>query len=696
MPSFIHWGADLGELTASQLEQLADAQIPASSNAAVDSPIRPLIFPMLDTAWLGRPALSGNHPVAPFELVAVDTGDARVVRFTLTSAVVAAAHAVTHADASAATPTHTPSLEVTVEFQLTAEGLLRTRSSVVNRSAQAFELDELSVVLPLPARAAEVLDFSGHWAGERRPQRTPLQHGAWLRESRHGRPGHDASFLTIAGTPAFGFRHGEVWAVHLGWSGSQRIWVERQISGISLIGAGELLAPREVVLGLDASYTSPWVSAAWSRDGLDPASARFHRFLRREHGFAERAHPVILNTWEAVYFDHNEVTLRRLADAGARAGVERFVLDDGWMSGRTDDQRALGDWAVDTERWPNGLGPLIDYVIGLGLDFGLWVEPEMVNLDSQLARDHPEWILTEPHRSTPLLARNQLVVDLTNPDAFAAIFAALDALLSEYAISYLKWDHNRDLPVTRSHEQTLATYRLMDVLRQRHSGLEIESCASGGARIDLGILERTNRVWASDTNDPLERQSIYRYSSLLLPPELLGVHLGAPTAHTTGRTHAPAFRFATALFGWAGIEWNLLEATEHELAQVARWLTAYKEVRPIIHSGTVVRADRADPALWVHGVVNSTQTDAVFAIVAMAAQRDALPDPVQLPGLDPETNYTVSVLDIGAEPRYFAAVLPPWLLGGSLTLTGRALAEVGFAAPPLAPEQAIVFRVTAQ
>ncbi|WP_216364145.1 alpha-galactosidase [Subtercola boreus] len=685
VPAFVHWGADLGDLSTAELERLADAQIPAASGAAVDSPIRSLILPLLATAWQGRPALVGRTPLQPFALSAVARDEPGAVRLTLTSAPLP----------SPGSAVSRPALEVVVEFRLTPEGLLRTRSTLLNRSAPPFELDELNVVLPLPARATELLDFTGHWLTERMPQRSTLRHGAWLRESRHGRPGHDASFLTVAGTPGYGFRSGDVWAAHLGFSGSQRVWVERQVSALSIIGAGELLAPGEVVLAPEESYSTPWLSAAWSNEGLDAASQRFHRFLRRERGFQDRAHPVILNTWEAVYFDHDELTLRRLADAGARVGAERFVLDDGWMTGRTDDRRALGDWTVDSERWPQGLGPLIDYVTGLGLDFGLWVEPEMANPDSRFAREHPDWILTETPGATPLLARNQLVVDLANPDAFTAVFEALDALLGEYDIRYLKWDHNRDVPVTRTHAQTRAAARLMDALLARHPALEIESCASGGARADLAVLERTTRVWASDTNDPLERQSIYRYTSLLLPPEVLGVHLGAPRSHTTGRTHSAAFRFATTLFGWAGIEWNLLEASEAELEEITRWLDAYREVRPIIHGGTVVRADRPDPTLWVHGVVTDDQSDAVFAVVAMASPLDAVPAPVLVPGLDANTTYRVSVLDVGAEPRYLAPILPPWLGEGSLTLSGRLLAEVGLAAPPLAPEEALVLRITA-
>ena len=210
---------------------------------------------------------------------------------------------------------------------------------------------------------------------------------------------------------------------------------------------------------------------------------------------------------------------------------------------------------------------------GLGMEFGLWVEPEMVNPDSDLARAHPDWVLPGPPW------RHQQALDITIPEAYAYIFERLDALLTEYEIAFLKWDHNRDL-VTPTHDQTLATYRLLDELRARHPGVEIESCSSGGARVDLGILARTDRVWASDTNDALERQSIQRWTQLLLPPELVGSHVGPPKAHTTGHTHDLSFRGATALFGHFGIEWDIASATDEERAELAEWIARYKRFAP--------------------------------------------------------------------------------------------------------------------
>ena len=254
-----------------------------------------------------------------------------------------------------------------------------------------------------------------------------------------------------------------------------------------------------------------------------------------------RPRPVTLNTWEAVYFDHTLEKLTALADAAADVGVERFVLDDGWFTGRRDDTAGLGDWFVDDAVWPKGLHPLVDHVTALGMEFGLWVEPEMVNPDSDLARAHPDWIL-RGRMSLPPAARQQQVLDLAHPEAYAYVAGRLNALLDEYPIAYLKWDHNRDLVdagtgpggVARVREQTLAVYRLLDELKSARPGLEIESCASGGARVDLGILDRTDRIWTSDSLDPIERLANQRYTALVVPPELMGMHLTSPVVHSSG------------------------------------------------------------------------------------------------------------------------------------------------------------------
>ena len=687
VPAVLHWGRDLGALDGPALESLALTTVPAVAYSSIDEPLRLSSLPTFGEGWSGRPAVqlfrdaagpdgpaSSRALAAPrFELVAVRRDPDAPARLVWE---------VADAEASVA---------VITELELTETGVLRMRHVVENRGVGPLGVGRVAVVLPVPPRAAELLDFSGLWSHERRPVRRRLEHGVHAREGRHGRRGHDDAFLVVAGMPGFGFRSGEVWAMHVAWSGDTELWAERSALGPATLGGGELLAPGELSIPSGGRYITPWVVGVTSHAGLDGLSERLHPWVRSRSTIA-RERPVVLNTWEAVYFDQSLDRLEPLIAAAERVGVERFVLDDGWFHGRRDDRRALGDWTVDTATWPDGLRPLIERVHEAGMDFGIWVEPEMVNLDSDLARAHPDWVLGRP--GDPAW-RHQHVLDLTAPGAADHVFARLDALLSEHDIAYLKWDLNRDLLGGSAHAQTTAAYGLIDRLRARHPGVEIESCASGGARIDLGILERVDRVWPSDTNDPLERQSIHRYTSLVVPPEYLGAHLGAARAHTTDRLSELSFRFATALFGSAGIEWNLAEASDAELEAVARWVGEYRRLRPLLHGGTVVRVDPDDPAQLVHGVVAPDRSHAVFSVAMLGTARSALPPSVRIPGLDPDRRYLVRPLELGAPVRMVQVVDPPWFAAGSLESTGRVLAEVGIPAPLLAPENATLFELTA-
>jgi alpha-galactosidase len=607
------------------------------------------------------------------------------------------------------------------------------RHTVTNAGAGTYTLDALTALLPVPDRAVELLDLTGRWCRERSPQRKPFDHGTHARDSRRGRTGADATLLLCAGTRGFGFRHGEVWGVHVAWSGNHTHLAERLpegagAGGTGLLGGGELLLPGEVRLGPGEAYGTPWVVYAYSDAGLDGASARVHRWLRARPGHPRRPRPLVLNTWEAVYFDHDFDRLVALAERGAEIGAERFVLDDGWFGARRDDTAGLGDWYVSPEVWPDGLRPLADRVRALGMEFGLWVEPEMVNVDSDLARAHPDWLLApspDPGRlgttgvdveRLPLPWRGQFVLDLAQPDAYDYLLERLSSLVTEIGVAYLKWDHNRDLheslhPVRPSgapdagsgaaprragvHDQTLALYRLLDELRARHPDLEIETCSSGGARVDLGVLARTDRIWASDCNDALERQSIQRWTGLLVPPELVGAHVGPPVAHTTGRALELSFRCATALFGHAGMEWDVTTCTPEEVRQLQGWAALYKELRGLLHSGTVVRADHPDPAAFVHGVVAEDGGEAAFCYVQLVTSPDAQPGRLRFPGLDPDRRYEVVVRTEGGAAWGVGSTPVPWIARGRTRATGAVLERVGLPAPHVNPAQAVVLHLRA-
>ena len=239
---------------------------------------------------------------------------------------------------------------------------------------------------------------------------------------------------------------------------------------------------------------------------------------------------------------------------------------------------------------------------GKGLEFGLWFEPEMVNPDSDMFRNHPDWVLKPTAGRLPMQGRTQQVVDLTNPDAYDYIYGAMDKLVGELGIDYIKWDHNKLVteevsPLTgrpAAHAQTLAVYRIFTDLKAAHPGLEIESCSSGGGRIDLGILSIADRVWASDCVDPVERADIQRYTSLLVPPEMIGEHVGASPAHSTHRATSQEMRMATAFFGHMGIEWNLLKEPQEDIDKLAEWTAEFKKHREWFAVDTVVHSDAAD------------------------------------------------------------------------------------------------------
>jgi alpha-galactosidase len=552
-------------------------------------------------------------------------------------------------------------------------------------------------VLPVPAQATELLDFAGRWSRERSPQRAPLRQGAWSRENRRGRTGFDAGPL-IAGTEGFGFRHGQVWAVHTAWSGNHIQYAERLPDGTSVIGGGELLEAGEIRLAAGDSYQTPWVYFATSAAGLDGLSRAFHASLRARESHPRTPRPVTLNIWEAVYFDHSLDKLLDLAAKAAAVGIERFVVDDGWFRHRRTDNAGLGDWYVDETVWPEGLHPLARRVRELGMQFGLWFEPEMVNPDSDLIRAHPDWYLADPAR-LPAEHRNQQVLDVARPEAFAYLLERISSLVAEYGIDYIKWDHNRDLAepmhdgAPGAHAQTLAVYRLLDELRARHPGLEIESCSSGGARVDLGILEHTDRIWGSDNIDPIERQSIQRWTNLLIPFELIGAHVGSAPAHISGRATDLGFRCATALFGHAGVESDITGWTDAERGRLGAWIALYKELRPLLHSGEVVRVEHPDPAAWVHGVVAQDRSAAVFAYIQLGTTVAEGTAPIRFAGLDPEAQYTVS-----AVPGEVSGPVDDWPLWAKsapqgLRLTGRFLEEVGVAGPALANKPAQAFLI---
>ncbi|KQQ22060.1 alpha-galactosidase [Rathayibacter sp. Leaf299] len=680
-PTIVHWGAALGNLSSTELTSLVDAALPQRVSGGLDA-FAPLGLVAVEAdGWQHAPTFEGTHDRSTaserFDVVSIES-----IGSSLRISAIGAG------------------VRVTIDLEVDTAGLLTQRARVENLDARPFRLERLELGFPLPATAREILDTTGHHLRERHPQRHELTIGEHVRTTRRGRPGADATLLLAVGTPGFGWERGLVHGVHFGWSGNSAVRAERTVEGVSFLATGELLRPAEVELAQGESYETPVAYGSWG-DGLTALQSRFHASVRARPQHPSTPRPVTLNTWEAVYFDHDLGRLTALAARAARIGVERFVLDDGWFLGRRDDTAGLGDWTVDPDVWPQGLSPIIDAVTGLGMQFGLWVEPEMISPDSELARAHPEWILG-PAGHLPPSGRQQQVLDLSQPGAFDHMLGALDALLAEYPIAYLKWDHNRDLieavsPATGRaavRENVLALYRLLDELRARHPGVEIESCASGGARVDLGILARTDRIWTSDCIDPLERQTIQPYTQLVVPPELMGQHIGGPQSHSTGRTQSLAFRAGTALPGHLGIEWDVSDLDPAVEDELAAWVAFHREHRVLLHTGTAVRADLADDAAALSGVVAADHSAALFTFAQLRTGESYPPGRMTLPGLDPDAAYSVRLAPV-TSPLGGPGQSPlPWTERETV-LSGRVLATVGLQAPVLAPEQLVVLILTA-
>ncbi|MCH8550753.1 MAG: alpha-galactosidase [Natronospirillum sp.] len=587
-------------------------------------------------------------------------------------------------------------LDIRVSLNQQTE-VVRLSAELTNTGDTPYQLDHLGLSVRLPWEADELLTFHGRWIQEFLTERQPWPLSPVLRENRRGRTSHASFPAMIAGEPHFSENRGQVWGLHLGYSGNHRLVAEKLLDGNRHIQLGEWLYPGEIELSAGQTYRTPETFGTWSGRGLNGLSQQFHAFVREQIldlDVTKRPRPVHLNTWEGIYFDHKPEQLKAMVRHAADVGVERFILDDGWFGRRDDDHAGLGDWFVDERKHPGGLGYLIEAVHQQGMTFGLWFEPEMVNPDSDLYRAHPDWILQVEGYDQPL-GRHQYVLDIAKPEVFAYLLERLDSFLTEYAIDYIKWDMNRDLVQPGSngiagvHEQTQALYRLLAELRQRHPSVEIETCASGGGRIDFEILRHTQRIWTSDCIDARERQRIQYGYSLFLPPEINGSHISANPSHTTGRSLNLGYRLITAMFGHMGLELNVTEMSDAEKAQVRALVDLYKQHRSLLHTGTFWRLDTADPALQAYGVVSGDGRSALFAATTLELQKQMLLPPLRLQGLKPGTDYELSfwIPDGALGPRTGQSELEQ---AGGGRFSAELLMQAGVQLPILNPESALL------
>jgi len=554
-------------------------------------------------------------------------------------------------------------LGVTLTYQVFPEtGIIRKHAVIRNRTKAALTLESAqSGSWNLPVGEGYRLTYlSGRWAGEWQINREPIHPGMKVIESRRGNTGHQANpwFAIDDGNAAE--EQGRVWFGALGWSGSWRLSIEqtshqqvRVTGGFNPFDFGYRLEPGE-------SLESPPFYAGFTEGGIGEASRILHRFERLNimpGGASARLRPVLYNSWEATEFAVDEPGQKALAAKAAKLGVERFVMDDGWFGARNNDHAGLGDWTVNPQKFPNGLTPLIDYVNGLGMDFGLWVEPEMVNPDSNLYRQHPDWAMHFPDRPRTE-QRNQLVLNMARDDVKNYIFGVLDRLLAENPkIAFLKWDMNRNFsepgwpeaPVEQQKEIWVAytrnVYDIIDRLRAKHPKLEIEACSGGGGRVDLGILSRVEEVWTSDNTDAFDRLRIQEGFSYAHTPKAMMAWV-TDVPNFNGRSTPLQYRFLVAMMGSLGIGGNLNKWSDADMALAARMVELYKSVRSTVQEGKLYRLFSPRTGGFTANQYASEDGHQAVLFAFRSAQDFSYPPPaVRLFGLDEKAVYRVKTID---------------------------------------------------
>ena len=535
--------------------------------------------------------------------------------------------------------------------------IITRAAQIINAGYEIVWLKKASsVCLELPFGKWDLIHFYGRHCMERQPERIPLFHGIQTVSSGRGMSSHQHNPFVILCDREANEDGGVCYGMMLMYSGNHKTEVEldqyesaRVVMGINEERFRWELAP-------EASFYTPEVIMTCS-DGLTQLSHRYHRVIRNNvvRGSYKLSHrPVLINNWEAMYFDLNEEKLLSLAEKAAGLGVELFVLDDGWFKNRADDNAGLGDWVPDQKKLPNGLDGLIAKINAMGLKFGLWVEPEMVNEDSDLYRAHPDWALTAPNRA-PMMSRNQLVLDLSRTEVHEYIFNTLSDLLSKYNISYIKWDFNRALSDVYSHSTPsprqgevphrycLSLYRLYERLMEKFPHVLFEGCAGGGGRFDAGMLHYVPQIWCSDNTDPISRLAIQYGTSFGYPVSAVGAHVSATPNHQTGRTTPLSTRGIVAMSGAFGYELDLGKLSDEELEEMKGQIAHFKEIEPIVHNGLYYRLSSIKESghYFSWQFVSPDKDRSLLNIVVTDPRANYTPIHVKLKGLDPEALYSV-------------------------------------------------------
>ncbi|MDR1711738.1 MAG: alpha-galactosidase [Propionibacteriaceae bacterium] len=536
---------------------------------------------------------------------------------------------------------------LTLHYDVFYDADVIARHAVLSATGGPIQVAKLlSAMVDLPGGDWTLTTLNGAWVKEAHRQALPIGYGIQVNSSTTGSSSNRHNPGVMLAEPGATEEHGRVYGCNLVYSGNHYTAVERSgqdlirvACGINPAGFGWTLAPGE-------SLATPTVVLTFSDSGYGGASAHFHDFAN-DHivpaYWARRPRPVVYNNWEATFFSFDAGKLLKLAKQAKALGAELFVLDDGWFGKRDDDTKGLGDYTVNPRKFPNGLGHFAAQVRKAGLDFGIWVEPEMANPDSDLYRAHPDWAITAPRRE-PTLGRNQLVLDLTRAEVRDYIVANVGAVIDETGAAYVKWDYNRNLADTDApgfqHRYLLGLYDVLGRIFGPRPQVLLESCSSGGNRFDLGMLCYGPQIWASDDTDPVERLEIQGGLSLFYPQSTMGAHVSEAPHQQTLRDTPLTTRFNVAAFGDLGYELDLRMLSPVQRKEIKEQLAFYKEHRATFQYGRFRRVDtgmgaKPNKAVWTVSAPGEVIVG-VFQTLATAAEGL---DRLVVPGMDPATEY---------------------------------------------------------
>lgn len=537
-------------------------------------------------------------------------------------------------------------------------GILARSARFINEGTRPVHLlCAMSLSLDLPDKDYVWMQLSGAWARERHIKERPLEQGIQAIDSRRGHSSHNHNPFVVLKRPSATEQQGTVIGFSLIYSGNFRIQAEADTMDVTRITMGIHPSGFDWKLEAEESFQTPEAVMVYSDNGLNGMSRTFHKLYRKRlaRGYwRDRPRPILLNNWEATYFDFTEDRLVEIAGKAKECGVELFVLDDGWFGERTNDFAGLGDWYANKKRLPRGITGLAERIESLGMKFGLWFEPEMVNKDSDLYRAHPDWILRTPERSASH-GRNQFVLDFSRPEVVDCIYDQMAKLLTEAKISYIKWDMNRSitecyscgLPADRQgevfHRYILGVYSLYDRLTGTFPHVLFESCASGGGRFDPGILYYAPQGWASDDSDAVERLRIQYGTSLCYPVSSIGSHVSAVPNHQVFRNTPLHTRANAAYFGTFGYELDLNQLSDEELETVKHQISFMKENRRLLQFGTFYRLKspfEGNETAWM--VVSADKTQAIVGWYKILNSPNPPCSRVRLQGLDPDMLYQIA------------------------------------------------------